>query len=411
MMTVLTSWWRANLPADPAGRRFVAGSLVDNLGSGVRDVILPLFLVQIAGLPVAEVGTGLLVSGLIGLLGAPFAGRAADRAGAKTALTLGCTLNAVVSCLLISIHSLAAMCLLLAVSRVATQFSRVGRLTILAHVAGERRNTLRAQINIFNNVGVAVGMGVSATALTLGTRSAYLAGFLLDAVTFLIAVAIQLPIRVDAIAGPAVTPPRAPAPWRHLFTDHRYAVATALNGLLCLHQAILFLGIPLWIAATHLVPRPVTAVLFLLNLTLVIALQVRFSAPVRGLAPAARSWRRSATGVAGACALMVAATRVDSTAVRVALVVGAGALLTLGELCYSAAETEISTVLAPAEHRGLYQGVFVLGRDAAQTAGPLVAALFCVSLHAWGWGLLLAGFALFAVLAPAAVRHPEPVSV
>jgi MFS family permease len=404
----IKSWWRSNVPSDPDGRRFVSASLVNNLGSATQETILPLFLVQIADIPATQVGLGYLVAGAVGLAFAPFAGRLCDRLGPKQVLTIGYTIQAMIACCLVFVDSLALFCGLVAVAKAASQVARIGRMTLVIGIGEERRNTLKAQMNVFSNVGVAAGMAVSAIVLSIGTREAYLAGFVIDALTFVAATLLQRGVAIDIPkAGRPGPGPKPPSPWRSLFVDYRYTAVVGLNGFLFFHQNILFLGIPLWIASTGELPRALATAIFFINFALSILLQVRFASPVKGIAPAARSWRRSAVGILFACMVVFAATQLKSTALAVLAVAVAAVLFTLGELWYMASELEISAGLAPDDQRGLYQGMFGLGRDIATTGGPLLAAFFCVSLGASGWLVLATLYGLFAAGAPAVVRWAD----
>ncbi|KPI16988.1 major facilitator superfamily MFS_1 [Actinobacteria bacterium OK074] len=401
---MIKEWWRSNVPTDASARRFVTASLVDSFGSGVRSTIFPLFLVLVAGLPVGQVGLGLVVAGLVGLVVSPSAGRLCDRTDPRRVLLTGYGGQALVSCGLVLIHTFWVFCVLMSIGKVASQTSRIGRNSLIASLGSDRRNIVKAQTNVFVNLGMTLAMGLSAVVLAVGTRSAYVAGFVLDAVTFCVAALLQQGVRLPArpVAASAAPAP-VTKPWRTALGDHRYATVAALNGLLYFHQSVLFLGIPLWIASQNRLPHVVTTAVFVLNMLLTTLFQVRFSASVSGARAAGRAWRSAAAGVTVACLLVSAADRPGSGVVNTVFVVAAAVFFTLGELWFSASEMEISTDLAPPDQRGLYQGVFTLGRDVVETLAPLFTALLCVSLGRSGWLLLAAGFAVFALVAPAAV--------
>lgn len=405
----VTRWWRSNVPDDTEGRRFVFGSLINNLGSGVQETVFPFFLILVAHIPATETGLAFLIAGAVGLASPPFAGRLCDRLGPRGVVVVGYSCQAAVSCGLVFIHSLWTLCLLLSIARAAAQVSRVGRLSMVAGVRPERRNTLRAQMSVCSNVGVAAGMGLSAVVLSIGTRDAYLAGFLLDALTFVVATVVQWSVTMATAAAPPTT--RKGRSWSVLFTDRRFASVTALNGFLCFHQVVLFLGVPLWIASTGAVPRPVTTAIAVINMAMTILLQVRFSAPVRGVRDAARAWRRAASGIVVACGLILLVRQLDSTVLRIGTVAVAVVFFTLGELWYSAAEMEVSTALAPEGRVGTYQGLFLLGRDGATTGGPLLAAFLCVSLGSGGWLLLAGLYAVFGLVGPAVLARADRTAV
>ncbi|KMS73034.1 hypothetical protein ACZ91_64700 [Streptomyces regensis] len=399
------SWWRSTIPADSPGKRLAAASLINNLGSATQETIFPLFLVLSAGIPASQIGTGLLVASLVGLAASPVAGSLNDRYESKNVLTAAYSLQATVSALLIFIHSFLTFCVLMSVTMAATQVARVARMSLLARVPQERRNTLRAQIGVFTNTGVGVGVAISAVVLWIGTREAYLLAFVLDAATYMVAALLQRSVQAAEIVLPTESKASGPTPTRRsVLKDHRYAVVVALNGLLYTHQNILALGIPLWIASTGVLPRAMATAALLINLVLVILLQVRFANRVTDARTAAVAWRRSGLVIAVACGLIVVAAQYDDAAIPVTAVLCAAVCLTLGELWYSAAELETSAGLAPADQMGAYQGFFALGRDTAHACGTLAAAFFCVSLGTTGWIALMALYCAFSLCAPQVLR-------
>src|SRR5262249_39188440 len=78
---------RAAIPADPVLRRFAAISLVDSVGTGLWLSTSALFLTRVVGVTVPQVGVGMSVAGLLGLLDAVRIGASAARVGARRALT------------------------------------------------------------------------------------------------------------------------------------------------------------------------------------------------------------------------------------------------------------------------------------------------------------------------------------
>jgi MFS family permease len=402
---VLRTWWRLHIPESPTARRFLSATLINTFGSGIRDVSFPIFLVIIAHLTATQVGLGLLVAGAVGILFAPTAGRLCDKLGAERALVAGCVLKGLISCCLIFINSLFLLCLIMSCTAIASQVAQIGMSAFIASMNADDRNVMRARINVVSNIGLAVGMGGSAVILAVGTREAFLVAFLLDGVTFLATAAILWRIPSAALG---VAPVRRPAPssgaWATMVKDRRFAAVTALNGFLYFHQQVLLLGLPLWIASTGDLPHIVNTAFFAVNLFLVILLQVRFSMPIRSVASAATAWRRSGVVIAGAFAAMLVVTQLDSTYWKIIVAICGVTLLTFGELWFSAAEMPLSTGLAPDDAKGLYQGIFMVGRNVVDMAGPLLAALFCVSLGPLGWAILAAFYVAFSALGPGVVK-------
>lgn len=384
---------------------------MNNFGNGAQLALFPLFLVSIADLSAAQVGLALMIAGIVGIVSSPVAGWLSDRTTPSRLLILGGFAQGAVAILLFFVNTVLTLCVLAAAARVLSQIVRVARLSIVAQVPDATRNVLRAQMNVYSNAGVAMGTAVSAAVIAVGSKDAYLVGFVLDSGTFVASALIQQGLSAQKRSAQAESAQSAASPWRTALKDRRYAAVTVLNGFLFFHQSVLFLGIPLWIASTNEIPKVLTTVIFLMNMAITILLQVKFSEGMKDLRTAAVAWRRSALAISLACVLVYMAVRAHGDAVQILAVLGAALLFTLGELWHSSTEMEVSTRLAPEEQHGLYQGIFTLGRDAAQTAGPFLAALFCVSLNPDGWLILTALYALFALGGPYVLNRMHEVPV
>lgn len=66
-------------------RRLIAATLVNTLGNGVYAAVGALYLTRAAGLSVGQVGVGLTVAGLVGLVTSTPLGVVADRLGPNRA--------------------------------------------------------------------------------------------------------------------------------------------------------------------------------------------------------------------------------------------------------------------------------------------------------------------------------------
>jgi len=70
----------------PATWVFIAGNAVSALGTGLVLPLTLIYLHQVRGIALAEVGLLLAVSGAVGLVAVPLAGVALDRFGARSVL-------------------------------------------------------------------------------------------------------------------------------------------------------------------------------------------------------------------------------------------------------------------------------------------------------------------------------------
>ncbi|MCX5071095.1 MFS transporter [Streptomyces sp. NBC_00424] len=396
-------WWTQNVPRSATQRRFVLASLIDSAGTGVHFTIFPLYLILIVHISAVQVGTGLLLASLVGMLMNIPVGRACDLVGPRAVLALGYAAQALVAGLLILIRDVVAFTLLVTLGKVASQAVRLGRNVLVAGAGGDQRNVLRAQMNASSNIGLAAGMGISAIILVDASPAAFEVGFLINCASFVSAAVVQCWAKVPAKVPATAPRDRAGGRVRAALKDVKYCSVGLLNGLLGFHQQVFFLGLPLWIAAHGGVPRSLTSLVFFVNFVLTVLLQVRASSTVHNYRDALGAWRKSGLWLALGFGILAAFSHSSPWLVALAVVV-MGTLLTFGEIWYGAAEFELSVALAPRTSLGLYQGVFELGSDAFAMAGPLLATLVCVSMGQAGWATLALVYLAFALLAPRVVE-------
>ncbi|MET9399972.1 MFS transporter [Kitasatospora sp. NPDC002965] len=401
------------LPAVGPRRILAAAQLVSAIGDGAYYTSSALYFTRIVGLSPTRLGLGLAVAWGIGSLAGVPLGHLADRRGPRgVAVTLAFATAAVVASFLVVrsfLPFLGAACLYATAQSglAAARQALIGGL-----VPGEERTGVLARLQSTLNAGLAVGAALGGVALTVGTRTAFLAAFALTALGFLVAglVLRRLP-EVVPEAVPQAVPEAGRAgrdgPGLAVLADRRYAVVTLVNTVLLLRMPLLSLVLPLWIAERE--PRLgwLGPVLFVLDTVGVTLFQVRTARAVTGLRSAVRAVRRSGAILLASCAVFAvtaAGVPVGATAV---LLVAATALLVLGEMKQSAGSWQIGFDLAPADRLGQYQGFFGTGVAVARTAGPLLLTTLLLDGGAPGW-LLLGGIFLAAGCAMGpAVRRAE----
>ncbi|MGW0703320.1 MFS transporter [Streptomyces sp. NPDC002867] len=397
-------------PAGPQ-RRLALAQLSNSVGDGAFYVTSALYFVHVVGLEPARIGLGLTVAWAVGsVVGVPL-GRIADRRGPRgTAVLLALVTGAAVASFLVVrdfLPFLAAACLY----ATAQSGLAAARQALLAGlVAKEERTGALAYLQSTLNAGLAVGAGIGGLALSAGTRSAYLAVFAIDALSFLLCALVLL--RLPAVAPvPAVRGAKL-----EVVRDRPYAVVTLLNTVLLLRMPLLSLGLPLWITERTDAPEWLVSALFILNTGGVMLFQVRTARSVTGLATAARAIRRSGVLMLATCGVF-ALSAGTSPWLAITFLVGGSVLLVAAEMLQSAGSWQLGFDLAPAERIGEYQGFFGTGVTVARTLGPLLLTALLVGMGPVGWlvlgGLfLVASYALGPVVrwAAATRREPAPAS-
>lgn len=291
----------------PAPRHLLAlAQLSNSVGDGAYYTTSALYFTQVVGLSPARVGLGLTVGWAAGSLAGVPLGRLADRRGARgtaVLLALGTALAVASFTVVRGFLPFVLVACGYAAAQSGLAAARQALLAVLVP-AGERTGLL-ARLQSTLNAGLAVGAGLGGLALHSGTRGAYLAVFVLDAVSFLVCAGLlsALPA-AGAVAGvvPGVAPGRRPA-GLGVLRDRPYARVAMLNTVLLLRLPLLSLVLPLWITTRTEAPAWLVSGLFVLNTAAVTLFQVRAARGVDGVAPATRAVRRAGWVMLAACAV------------------------------------------------------------------------------------------------------------
>jgi MFS family permease len=399
------------LPAGREERILSAATFVYSAGFGSFVGSSAIFFTQSVGLGVGAVGAGTAVAGLLAVVAALPAGRLTDRVGARNLLLVLSVAQAVLCATYALVHDFTSFLLAVCALTAADQGARVARNTVIAGMAaGRGRVELKAHLRSVSNLGISLGMLVSAVPLYLDTRGAYLAVIFCNAGAGLVTAVLvkQLPRRPAAASSSSA----APRGWVAL-RDVPYMSVAVLCGLLATYQSLLTIAMPLWVTLYTDVPRPYIAVLLVCNTILGIVLQVHAGRRADTAAAARRTARQGARLILPACALFAAAPVVPVPLAMLLLAAGV-AVLTVGDLWTSVAAWSLSYELADDRVPGQYQGAFALGMSVETVVGPLLATGLVLGLGTPGWltaGLLSA--LLGTVLANAArwaLRTRPPVT-
>jgi MFS family permease len=330
----------------------------------------------------------------------PF-GLLADRFGTRRFLILtrfGAALGALCYLLVQSAPALAVAASLFAISGAGSSSTQA--------LAGElfepeERMRVVAAMRAIGNVGYGLGASLGAVALTVGTRGAYDAVVVGNAVSYLASGLLLGRIRTPGAPRPRE---RAAGPAIAVFRDRRFLLLTLLASVPGLAQTILDLGVPLWIVHRTDAPHAMAAVVVLVNTVIVVLFQVRVARDVATVATAARAIRTGSMWFAACAVVFAGAASFGAYLAVVALALGA-ILLTLGEMLDSTGWWVVSFELAPAERRNEYLAAFSLTRPLAEIAGPLVVAVI-VSVGDPAWIVFAGCFLLAGSLAKLVLDRP-----
>ncbi|WP_333736790.1 MFS transporter [Streptomyces sp. IBSBF 2806] len=391
-------------------RLLALAQLSNSVGDGAYYTTSALYFTQVIGLAPARVGLGLTLGWAVGSLAGVPLGRLADRRGARGTAVLLALATALTVASFTLVRDFVPFVLVACAYAAAQSGLAAARQALLAGLApaGERTGLL-ARLQATLNAGLAVGAGLGGLALHAGTREAYLAVFVVDAVSFVVCALL--------LAGlPRVAPGTARPGGSALgvLRDRPYALVALLNTVLLLRMPLLSLVLPLWITERTGAPAWLVSALFVLNTAAVTVFQVRMARGVSGLESATRAVRRAGWVMCAACAVFALSAGASPWVAAGVLVLGS-VLQAAAEMGQSAGSWQLSFDLAPADRVGEYQGLFGTGVTVARTLGPLVLTWLLVEWGTPGW--LLLGAAMVAAsyaMGPAARRAaagrttPEP---
>ncbi|MER6025189.1 MFS transporter [Streptomyces sp. NPDC001851] len=386
----------AQLRQPPGGRdarTMLIAQCVDRTGTGVWAAASVLYFTFVSGLDARQLGLLLGVGAVAGIAGSPLAGRAAERLPVRT-LLIGCHLLRLVTMLLLLVaDDLATLLPVVALTSLGERAAKTLEMLFATRVAGERRTIYQALFRSVANAGYAVGAGIAALGLAVGTPNAYRALILANALSYVVAAALVWQTREPAGHGLIVAhsdtsdnsaseapAPSTPTPWR----DPGYLLFVLLDIPMNLDDAILNVGLPLWLVHHTSAPHAVVPAFLVVNTVLVVVLQLRVSAWAEGprRAAAAVGWY-GMTLLAG-CLLLATATGGAAWSASLAMLTAA-LLVTLAELLRSVSSWELAVVLAPPRARASYLGVAGMAQSVQKSVGPLLLTGAVMTAGPAGW--------------------------
>ena len=409
------------LPASTAGRTLAVGSFVDAFGSGLFLAVSTLYFVGTVGIAPSEIALTLAVAGGLGLLtGAP-SGRLADRLGVRRVYLCLLALRGIAYGLYVLVHGFTGYFLVTCVATVLDRgCSPLSQAAVRRVVGARDRNRTMSSIRALRNIGYTAGTLVAASAVAAHSRGLIHLLFAVNGLTFLVTAwcsrrALGLvPATDGAAAAPAADDgPRSAARVPSPFRVPAFMALTLGNGLMCLHDTVLIVLLPVWVLHHQAIPLGAVPVLLAVNTALTVTVQVGISSLTLGRGTALRLLWGAVAALCTGCALFALAGRASALPATAAVGL-AVVLLTVGENFHAAASWYLSDAMAPPDAYTRYLGAFTTSVTAHGLLGPALVLGVLFPMGTAGWAVLGALFAAGAgsmTLGAAQLKPPLPAAV
>jgi predicted MFS family arabinose efflux permease len=174
-------------PAAGPLRRLAGGTLISAIGNGAWYTSWALFLTHSVGLSPAQVGIGMTIAGILGVVVTAPMGWLADRLGARETFAIQLAVQGVAALAYAVTHGVAMFVLVAAVSQIAGSGTGGPRNALVLALSNDsERLEVLGRLRAISHVGWAVGALVGGVAISLDSRPAYLALVAVNGLTYLI---------------------------------------------------------------------------------------------------------------------------------------------------------------------------------------------------------------------------------
>jgi MFS family permease len=374
---------------DPTVRKLTFANFINTFGNGMFHTVGIIYFSFTVGLGAHAVAFAFTIGAAVSLAVSVPAGHLADRYSPKLIGIVSFTLQGLILGAQIFTKTWNVFVVLLCLEYFVERFGQNARMSYIAQIGeGQKRVEARAYMRAVTNLGIGAGTLIAGIALAINTATAYKTMIALDALTFIFAAIAYA--RVPNI--PPTLQEHEKFDWTVL-KDHRYIVATALNGGLTLHFLIQNIAIPVWVVQETNAPRWMISVIMLMNTLAIVLFQVRTSKKYTDVRIAVRQFQRASLYVAIACLIYATSTGVNAYLASAILLIAMGAHIA-GELVGSNASWMIAMDLADERRQGVYQGIWSMGFGLTDMIGPSILVALVIGIGQFGWVILAAWFIL-----------------
>lgn len=360
-------------------RTFLAGALLNAVGSGLTMPIIVVYLNQVVGLPIALASLVLSWTALTGLFTAPIVGAIVDRIGPRPVLLAGIAIKAAAMLMWPDIHNATSAFLISTISAIGDASIWPPQSTMMARMvpAHHRQRFFGLQFMMLN-LGLGIGGTVSSFIVSIDDPASFDRLFALDATSYAVYFCFVAVLRgTGGRLSDEERGSKHSGSYREVFADRRLRRLTTMSILLLIcGYASVDAGVPAMLTTVGGLDVRQLGPMWTVNTLLIVALQLTMLSRIAG-----RSRTRLLAVVCMLWALSWSINGVGVTHPRATFLMAclATAVFAVGETIWSPIGAALQNDIAPEHLRGRYNA---MGAVSWVVAGAIAPAYAGVMLQA-----------------------------
>ena len=365
------------------------GGLANAFGNGIAYPFVAIYLHNVRGFGLGTTGLVLATIGFTGLLAGPLIGIVVDRAGGRVTLAGALVLMAIGFGIYPFIREPWHAVLASAVAGVGNAAFWPSQSALLAGLTPQaRRHGAYALQRVTRNLGIGLGGVVGGLIATTSNPTSFTVLFVVDAVTFLLFVAV-LPLVPEPELPAGEHEPERPGGYREVLRDRTFLGVAGVNVVFVAAGYAVFELLPVFAKNEAGVSEKAIGLIFFVNTIVIVLAQL----PVAKLLEGRRRMHALAvmTALWAAAWLIVLAGGLWLEALAAAAVFALSAFVFgLGECFQGPVQGALVADLAPPRLRGRYMAVSTNSWDLGFLLGPALGGVILATVPLALWPLAAA---------------------
>lgn len=375
------SFVTAMIPDTREKRVAASASVANSFGFGLVFSAMTLYFTRVLHLSVHQVGLGLAIAGLVGMLAGVPVGHLADIRGPREVIRVVLLAQVLVTISWIFIHGFLAFVVVASLELMCFEAYNATSGALLRRVGGPTATAFRSQVRALGNIAISVGTLGAGVAITVGTPLAYRTAIGFNAATFALAWFV---LGFLPKYEPLPRPEKEGGPRSIAVKDLPFMAYVALAGAMSIQYWVISDPLPIWVDQHTKAPLWSVPAFFLINTVIVVLIQVRVGGKVETLGQGGRALRNggllfllSSVGIGLASGL--------SEWVALGVLIVAVLIYSYGEVWFSSGQFSFEFGLPPEHAQGQYQGLAGVGRSLGSAAAPVLMIGLVLSIGTAGW--------------------------